>query len=73
MADFTPFREPIHRDDVPLVRYAGNHYECSGCGGPVPDGAWLHETIRDGMVTGLLVRLGPDGDVVHECGERDGP
>jgi hypothetical protein len=67
---FTPFPEPIHRDDLPLVTHAGAHYRCSGCGfTPVPDGVHITETIEDGMVVGLSMRYGADGDVVHACGE----
>jgi hypothetical protein len=66
---FTPFPVPMKADDVPLVRPNGADYECSGCGGSVPDGVWLHETVRDGKVVGLLARRGSDGPVVHQCGE----
>lgn len=66
---FTPFPEPKMRGDVPLVTHNGPDYRCTGCGGSVPDGVWIHEHVRDGMVVGLLVRCGPDGPTVHECGE----
>jgi hypothetical protein len=70
MAKFTPFPVPAARGDLPLVQHAGNAYTCTGCGGPVPDGVWLHETVEDGMVVGLLARIGADGDVVHKCGRQ---
>jgi len=68
MDAFTPFPEPRERGDTPLVQHAGSTYVCSGCGGPVPDGAWLHETVVDGLVVGLLARAGNDGPIVHQCG-----
>jgi hypothetical protein len=68
---FTPFPQPIHADDTPLVRHAGAAYKCSGCGGHVPDGVHLAEQIKDGMVVGLVARLGWDGPVVHKCGTVD--
>lgn len=68
MAEFTPFPVPIHPDDIPLVQWNRENYKCTGCGGPVPDGVWLHETVQDGMVVGLLARVGADGAVVHQCG-----
>jgi hypothetical protein len=69
-AGFTPFPEPLEQTDVPLVVHNGFQYRCSGCGGDVPDGAWLDEDIADGMVVGLLARHGQDGPVVHACGSR---
>lgn len=68
--DFTPFPVPVHHMDTPLVQWAGEAYKCTGCGGVVPSGAWLHETIKDGMVTGLLARNGADGEILHRCGEQ---
>lgn len=65
---FTPFPVPVSPQDAPLVRAAGPEYTCTGCGGPVPDGVWLHETVQDGMVVGLLAQKGADGPVVHSCG-----
>lgn len=65
---FTPFPEPKTGEDVQLVVHAGFQYKCSGCGGPVPDGAWIYEDIRDGMVVGLKVTSGLGGPVVHACG-----
>jgi hypothetical protein len=72
-AQFTPFPEPKASGDLPLVRHTGAIYACNGCGGPVPDGAWLYERIEDGMVTGLLARSGPDGPIVHACGSAAEP
>ena len=69
MADFTPFKLPTEPDDAPLVQWNGNDYKCTGCGGSVPHGVWLHESVKDGMVVGLLARVGADGDVVHRCGK----
>jgi hypothetical protein len=66
--EFTPFPEPRTADDAPLVTHAGFAYRCTGCGGPVPDGAWLAEDIADGMVIGLRVTAGQGGPVVHACG-----
>jgi hypothetical protein len=66
---FTPFPVPIHLEDVPLVRPVAVGYRCSGCGGHVPHGAWLRETIADGMVVGLSATIGADGPVVHCCGK----
>jgi len=51
---FTPFPVPIHADDTSLVAPDGGAYRCSGCGGEVPDGVRLYETVEDGMVVGLL-------------------
>jgi hypothetical protein len=68
MATFTPFPVPIHPEDTPLVVPSRPDYKCSGCGDPVPSGVHIHETISEGMVTGIRARLGPDGPVVHQCG-----
>lgn len=65
---FSPFPEPKTSDDTPLVTHAGFQYRCTGCGGDVPDGAWLAERVKDGMVVGLLVTAGQGGQVVHACG-----
>jgi hypothetical protein len=67
---FEPFPEPRKQGDTPLVVHNGFQYRCSGCGGDVPDGAWLEEDIDDGMVVGLLVRAGQGGHVVHACGSK---
>jgi hypothetical protein len=56
--DFTPFPVPVHAGDTPLVTPDKGDYRCSGCGGKVPDGVRLYETIEDGMVVGLLA-MGP--------------
>lgn len=69
MGEFTPFPVPVNSGDIPLVTHVGFDYKCTGCGGPVPDGMWLHETIVDGMVVGLVARSGPDGPVTHKCGQ----
>ena len=66
---FTPFPVPVQPSDTPLVTHAGDVYRCSGCGGDVPAGSWLHETVADGKVVGLLAQEGPDGPVVHSCGQ----
>jgi hypothetical protein len=66
---FSPFPVPVKPDDTPLVTPNGGEYRCSGCHGSVPSGAWLFETIRDGMVVGIRAQLGPDGPEVHRCGE----
>lgn len=71
-AKFTPFPEPKTPEDTPLVVHAGTAYKCSGCGGPVPDGARLDEDIKDGQVVGLSVTQGIGGPVVHACGTRAG-
>jgi hypothetical protein len=70
MATFTPFPAPVRSGDVPLVVHAGYQYRCSGCGGDVPDGAWLDEDIADGQVVGLRATAGQSGPVVHACGSR---
>lgn len=71
MGKFKPFPEPRDpQTDTPLVTPAGPLYRCTGCGGTVPDGAWLTETVTGGMVVGLIARAGKDGPVVHECGDR---
>jgi hypothetical protein len=57
MAKFKAFPVPVHVDDVPLVVANGREYRCSGCGGDVPSGVWLYETIAGGMVVGLVARL----------------
>lgn len=68
-AKFKRFPVPKASDDTPLVQHAGFAYKCSGCGGPVPDGAWVFEQVEKGMVTGIEVRAGgPDAPVVHSCG-----
>jgi hypothetical protein len=56
--EFTPFPVPVDPADTPLVVPAGPDYRCSGCGGTVPAGVRLYETIEDGMVVGLLA-MGP--------------
>lgn len=71
MGNFVSFPAPVNPGDTPLVQHGGFDYVCTGCGGRVPDGAWLHETIEDGMVVGLWARNGPDGPIVHECGRVD--
>lgn len=68
MTEFVPFSVPVHPDDQSLVRWDRDAYACTGCGGRVPDGAFLFEFIENGMITGLRVRQGFDGPVVHECG-----
>ncbi len=70
MAEFVPFPAPRTADDKPLVTHAGYQYRCTGCGGDIPDGAWLDEDIRDGMVVGLVARKGQGGPVAHACGSR---
>jgi hypothetical protein len=69
VSKFTPFPVPIKPDDTPLVQWNREDYKCSGCGGSIPHGVWLHETIEDDMVVGLLARVGADGEVVHQCGK----
>lgn len=71
-ADFTPFPVPRTAEDKPLFTHNGFDYKCTGCGGPIPDGAWITEDVEGGMVVGLLVRKGQDGPVVHACGSRAG-
>lgn len=67
---FTPFPVPIHPEDTPLVQPDGDRYRCSGCGGPVPDGVHIHESVSGGMVVGLRVQVGTDGPIVHDCGDN---
>jgi hypothetical protein len=67
---FTPFPVPVAAEDVPLVTAEGDRYRCTGCGGGVPAGAWLFETVEHNMVTGLVAKEGPDGPVVHDCGAK---
>jgi hypothetical protein len=67
---FTPFKNPVHPDDTPLVQHAGFEYKCTGCGAPVPDGVHIYETVEDGMVIGLKVRRGLEGPVLHACGSE---
>jgi hypothetical protein len=69
VAEFTPFPEPKQATDLPLVQWNQDRYKCTGCGGSVPDGVWLHEIIEEGMIVGLLARVGPDGPIVHQCGK----
>ncbi len=68
--EFKPFPVPTLPTDLPLVTHAGEAYRCSGCGDRVPDGAWITEEVRDGMVVGILVRRGKDGPVDHGCGTK---
>jgi hypothetical protein len=70
MHEFEPFPVPIHRDDTPLVQHAGYDYVCTGCGGRVPDGVRIHENVRDGMVIGMWMDGGPDGQFRHQCGKK---
>lgn len=70
MPRFKPFPEPKAPDDLPLVQHAGFAYRCTGCGGEVPDGAWLDEDVVDGTVKGLRATAGPGGPEVHACGSR---
>lgn len=69
MAKFTPFPVPVQPDDTPLVTHEGDHYRCTGCGEPAPSGVWISETVEDGMVVGMSMRIGGDGEVVHSCGK----
>lgn len=71
MTEFTPFPEPRSPEDIPLVQHAGFDYICTGCGEHIPDGTWIYETVEDGMVIGLRMQNGPDGDTVHSCGTVD--
>jgi hypothetical protein len=68
MATFTAFPEPKQSTDVPLVQHAGAHYTCTGCGAWVPDGVRIYETVKDGMVVGMRMEGGPDGQFQHQCG-----
>jgi hypothetical protein len=80
VAEFTPFPVPKSSGDVPLVTPGSvlvlgarvGCYFCSGCGGSLPQGVWLHETVEEiagvAMVTGLDAYAGPDGELVHRCG-----
>jgi hypothetical protein len=69
MAEFTSFPEPKSATDKPLVQHAGIDYRCSGCGEAVPDGVRIYETVREGMVVGMRMEGGPDGQFRHSCGE----
>jgi hypothetical protein len=69
MAKFKAFPVPTKPTDTPLVTPDGYHYRCSGCGAEVPEGVWIAETIEDGMVVGLSMRIGRDGADVHQCGK----
>jgi hypothetical protein len=82
--EFTPFPVPVHPGDTPLVVADGGDYRCSGCGGRVPSGMLLYETVEDGMVVGLTAReaasegtnplslhtaaANPTGAITHQCG-----
>lgn len=68
-----PFPAPTEYNHTPLVQHAGHHYLCTGCGGDVPDGVRIQETIVEGMVIGMRMRAGtdPDGPIVHECGSNE--
>jgi hypothetical protein len=66
---FTPFPAPVHPNDTPLVQHAGIDYRCTGCGAVVPDGVWIYETVKDGMVVGLRMEGGSSGQFTHRCGE----
>jgi hypothetical protein len=68
MSKFTPFPVPVHAADTPLVVANGGTYRCSGCGGAVPDGAWLFEVVQDGMVVGLLARVAGTSASAHVAG-----
>lgn len=72
MAKFAPFPEPRKPTDIPLVQHAGVDYRCTGCGERVPDGVRIYETVKDGMVVGLRMEGGPDGQFRHECGKVGG-
>lgn len=72
MATFEPFPEPKAAGDLPLVQHAGFAYRCTGCGGEVPDGAWLDEDIAKSKVIGIRATAGQGGPVVHACGSRAG-
>lgn len=69
-----PFPAPTESHHTPLVQHAGHHYLCTGCGGDVPDGVRVYETIEDGMVVGLTMRAGisDDGPIAHQCGRDAG-
>jgi hypothetical protein len=68
---FTPFPEPSAADGRPLVHAVGSDYVCTGCGGVVPGGVWFFEHIEDGMVVGIVARLGgTNAPIVHECGDN---
>ena len=79
---FTPFKVPVIADsidengreikgDTPLVVPAGTKgYLCSGCQTLIPtSGFWVTETVEDGLIVGLSMRVGSDGPVVHACGK----
>lgn len=80
VAEFTPFPVPKSPEDTPLVTPGSvdvlgtrvGCYFCSGCGGAMPQGVWLHETVSGGMVTGLDAYAGEDGELVHRCGADAG-
>ncbi len=72
MTKFTPFPVPTHPGDTPLVTHAGFDYLCTGCGAHIPDGVWIHEQVKDGMVVGMTMRDGADGAVIHQCGTVPG-
>lgn len=67
--EFVPFPVPIHPNDTPLVQHAGEDYRCTGCGAAVPDGVRIHETVKDGVVQGMRMEGGPDGQFRHQCGQ----
>lgn len=69
MAKFTPFPEPKKPTDTPLVQHAGVDYRCTGCGGRVPDGVRIYETVKDGTVVGMRMEGGSSGQFTHQCGE----
>lgn len=68
-----PFPVPTEDNHIPLVQHAGPDYVCTGCGGRVPDGLRIYETVADDEVIGLTMRAGiaDDGPIVHECGQVD--